>query len=72
MFRRDPWISKTAWYLLPCLIYVEMRLHSIFKRPPMETLMYLHHIQKFPFTIIPIIQYKFNGLVTEKQVHYVS
>ena len=37
-----------------------------------ETLKYLHHIQKFPFTIIPIIQYKFNGVVTEKQVHYVS
>ena len=72
MFRCDPWIVKTFRYLLPCLIYVQMRLQNIFKRPPRETLMYLHDIQKFPFTIIPIIQYKFNGVVTKKQVHYIS
>ena len=72
MFRCDPWIAKTSWYLLPFMIYVQMRLHNIFKRPPMETLMSLHHIQKFLFTIIPIIQYKFNGVVTRKQVHYVA
>ena len=72
MFNHDPSTAKTTWYLLPCLFYVQMRLHNILKRPPRETLMSLHHIQNFPFTIIPIIQYKFNGVVTEKQVHYVS
>ena len=66
MFCRDPWITKTSWYLLPCLIYVQMILHNIFKRPAKETFMSLHHIQKFPFTITPIIQYKFNGVVTKK------
>ena len=66
MFRHDPWIAKTSWYPLPFMIYVQMRLHNIFKRPPRETLMSLHHIQNFPFTIIPIIQYKFNGVVIEK------
>ena len=66
MFHRDPWIAMIAWYLLPFLIYVQMRLHNIFKKPPRETLISLHHIQKFPFTIIPIIQYKFNGVVTKK------
>ena len=69
MFFRDPWIAKTAWYLLPCMIYVQMRLHNILKRPTKETLMSLHSIQKFPITIIPIIQYKFNGVVIEKRVH---
>ena len=72
MFRRDQWIVKITCYLLPCMIYVQMRLHNIFKRPPRETLMSLHHIQNFPFTIIPIIQYKFNGVVTEKKVHYAA
>ena len=68
MFCHDPWIGKIAWYPLPCLIYVEMRLHNIFKRPPRETLTSLHHNQKFSLIIIPIIQYKFNGvtIVTEK------
>ena len=66
MFHCDPWIAKTSWYLLPCMIYVQMRLHNIFKRSPRETLMSLHHIKQFPFTIIPIIQYKLNGVVTEK------
>ena len=42
------------------------------QEPPRETLMSLHHIQKFPFTIIPIIQYKFNGVVIEKRVHYAA
>ena len=61
--------------ILESLTFLDLCTNEIaqyIQEPPRETLMSLHHIQKFPFTIIPIIQYKFNGVVIEKQVHYTS